>query len=47
MSPDDTRKKIEIWKQDYNHVRPHPFLDDTTPALFASQVYESQPSRIL
>jgi putative transposase len=46
MSLDDARKKIESWRQDYNHFRPHSSLDDTTPALFASKFYESHPSRI-
>jgi len=46
MSLDDARKKIETWRQDYNHFRPHSSLDDTTPALFATKFYESQPVRI-
>ena len=47
MSLDDARRKIETWRQDYNHFRPHSSLEDTTPALFASKFSESQPSRIL
>ena len=46
MSLEDARKKIETWRQDYNHFRPHSSLDDAAPALFATKFYESQPSRI-
>lgn len=47
MSLGDARKKIETWRQDYNHFRPHSSLDDTTPVLFATKIYEYQPVRIL
>jgi putative transposase len=46
MSLQDAQEKIETWRQDYNHFRPHSSLDDVPPALFAKQFYESQPSRI-
>ncbi|MGA0129564.1 MAG: IS3 family transposase [Burkholderiales bacterium] len=46
MSLEDARKKIETWRQDYNHFRPHSSLDDTAPVLFATKFYESQPRRI-
>ena len=46
MSLEDAQEKIETWRQDYNHFRPHSSLDDVPPALFAKQFYESQPSRI-
>jgi putative transposase len=46
MSLEDAQEKIEIWRQDYNHFRPHSSLDDVPPALFAKKFYESQPSRI-
>ena len=47
MSLEDAREKIETWRQDYNHFRPHSSLDDVPPVLFAKQFYESQPSRII
>ncbi len=31
----DARKKIERWRQDYNHARPHSSLADRTPKEFA------------
>lgn len=31
----DARDKIETWRQDYNHVRPHRSLDQATPMEFA------------
>jgi len=46
MSFEDAKKKIETWRQDYNHFRPHSSLADVPPVLFAKQFYESQPSRI-
>ena len=47
MSLEDAKKKIETWRQDYNHFRPHSSLADVPPVLFAKQFYESQPSRII
>jgi len=38
MSLDDARTKIETWRQDYNHFRPHSSLGDIPPALFARQL---------
>ena len=37
MSLDDARDKVETWRQDYNHFRPHSSIGDLPPALFASQ----------
>lgn len=31
----DARRKIEAWRVDYNHVRPHSSLGDLTPRAFA------------
>ncbi len=31
LSPDDARQKIEQWRQEYNHERPHQSLGDMTP----------------
>lgn len=31
----DAREKINAWRQDYNHVRPHRSLDQATPMEFA------------
>ena len=47
MSLEDAQEKIETWRQDYNHLRPHSSLDDVPPVMFAKQFYESQPSRII
>lgn len=40
-SLDDAREKIENWRQDYNHFRPHSSLGDRCPAEFASQSHLS------
>ncbi|MHA6844034.1 IS3 family transposase, partial [Ralstonia pseudosolanacearum] len=37
LSLEDARQKLENWRHDYNHFRPHSALDDTAPALFARQ----------
>jgi putative transposase len=34
-SMDDARRKIEAWRQDYNHTRPHGSLRNLTPHEFA------------
>jgi putative transposase len=47
MALEDAKKKIETWRQDYNHFRPHSSLADVPSVLFAKQFYESQPSRII
>ena len=32
----DARRKLDHWRYDYNHHRPHSALDDRTPAEFAA-----------
>jgi hypothetical protein len=32
----DAREKLEHWRRDYNHQRPHSALADPTPAEFAA-----------
>lgn len=36
LSLDDARRKIEVWRRDYNHDRPHSSLGDLTPTGFAT-----------
>lgn len=36
LSLDDARRKIEVWRRDYNHDRPHSSLGDLTPTEFAT-----------
>ena len=38
LSLDDARDKIETWRVDYNHVRPHSALGNLPPRQFAQQV---------
>lgn len=38
----DAREKIERWRHDYNHNRPHSSLDDRTPAEFA-ELFADRP----
>lgn len=33
----DARRKIEYWRHDYNHVRPHSTLNDRPPAVYAQE----------
>lgn len=37
LSLEDARQKIETWRQDYNHFRPHSSIGDVPPAEFAAQ----------
>lgn len=37
----DAREKIEIWRQDYNHVRPHSSLGDIPPVEFVRTFNET------
>ena len=37
VSIDDARAKIEAWRDDYNHLRPHSSLRNLTPHEFARQ----------
>jgi putative transposase len=32
----DARRKLYLWRRDYNHHRPHSALDDRIPAEFAT-----------
>jgi putative transposase len=34
LSIEDARSKIEAWRMDYNHQRPHSSLGDRTPAEY-------------
>ena len=36
LSLEDAREKIEVWRQDYNHVRPHSAIGNKVPMAFAS-----------
>jgi hypothetical protein len=33
-SLEDAREKLERWRQDYNHCRPHSSLVDSAPVVF-------------
>jgi len=41
VSIEDARQRIEIWRQDYNHHRPHSSLGHLTPNEFAMQGQET------
>jgi len=41
VSIEDARHRIEIWRQDYNHHRPHSSLGHLTPNEFAMQGQET------
>jgi len=34
LSLEDTQEKIEHWRHEYNHFRPHSSLNNLTPAEF-------------
>jgi putative transposase len=41
----DVREKLEVWRQDFNQVRPHSSLHDQPPAVFARQWTPTAPPR--
>lgn len=41
-SIEDARKKLEEWRQDYNHERPHSALANLPPAAFAAGAVRSK-----
>lgn len=49
FSVDDAQQKLEAWKTDYNHLRPHSALASLPPAVFARALCEQpitdHPSR--
>jgi putative transposase len=42
LSLKDAAEKIESWRQEYNHYRPHSSLDDMTPAAFIESYPRNQ-----
>lgn len=46
LSLNDAKEKIENWRMDYNHFRPHSSIGDTAPALFADQFRATQNAPI-
>jgi putative transposase len=42
LSLDDAREKIEDWRWEYNHFRPHSTLDDLSPQEFI-KLHENTP----
>ncbi len=43
LSLDDARQKIENWRTDYNHFRPHSSLGNAAPAQFA-EAFRTAPN---
>ena len=44
FSLEDTKEKLEVWRQDYNQVRPHSALGDEAPKAFAAAWSKSAAS---
>jgi putative transposase len=44
LSLEDAQEKIELWRQEYNHFRPHSSLDDLTPNEVHEEYQNSQVS---
>jgi hypothetical protein len=40
---DDARAKLEQWRADFNHSRPHSSLNDRTPGEFRAAAVAAQP----
>ena len=46
LSLEDAREKVESWRMDYNHFRPHTSIGDAAPAVFAKAFRASKkPSK--
>lgn len=43
---DEARYEIELWREHYNHVRPHSSLNDMPPVAYAKQVTSQAYSRL-
>ncbi len=43
---DEARYEIELWREHYNHVRPHSSLNDMPPIAYAKQVTSQAYSRL-
>lgn len=43
LNPEDAKRKLQAWKDDYNHTRPHGSLGGQTPAEFAAAWRSNQP----
>ncbi|QDT38376.1 hypothetical protein Pan189_27690 [Stratiformator vulcanicus] len=41
LSLQDAQEKVDQWRHDYNHIRPHSSLGQVPPAEFAAQVSSS------
>ena len=46
MSIGDAQEKIETWRQDYNHFRPHSSLNDKTPVEYAVLHQNNSPNNL-
>ena len=46
MSIEDSQEKIETWRQDYNHFRPHSSLNDMTPVEYAVMHQNNSPNNL-
>jgi len=44
LSLADAKRKIEAWRQDYNHHRPHGSLEHLTPAEYVDRYDEEAVS---
>ena len=45
-SVEDARDKLEKWRMDYNHHRPHSSLANLPPAAFANELHHRTPNKI-
>ncbi len=43
LSLDDAKRKMEEWRRDYNHVRPHSALGQKPPAVLMNMVSADRP----
>jgi len=47
FSLEDAREKLERWRQDYNHCRPHSSLGDLAPVIFTARTVPKHSEGLL
>jgi putative transposase len=45
VSLDDARRKLALWREDFNQVRPHGALNDWSPSEFRYQWEKTRPAQ--
>ena len=47
MSLADSREKLEVWRKDYNEVRPHSSIGNKPSIMLINHLGETSPSKVM